>query len=258
MDMTEGDLPEIESESYEYDGEVALCGRDSDGSGGSANGGEGEGGSGESGGSGGERGGGDGNNGQGVGGHRGGNRGDGNNASGAGNSADGGRGDGSEGSNISGRESMNSGRGQGGFGGLGIGNPKSYGATANPTGYEKSVDVQAQRDLAGNIGKGLRGLGVVTGPMASLAGWGFSTAAKHGRVNGELSDMERAARANGMGDSQGGEGGGMGSLIASLDPNDPAQKALADAIAAQTPTAPTPKTYKPHMTGPELQAYARA
>ena len=43
LDMTQDDLPVVESESYEYDGPMALCGRDSDASGGSANGGNGEG-----------------------------------------------------------------------------------------------------------------------------------------------------------------------------------------------------------------------
>lgn len=50
LDMTKDDLPVIESESFEYSGEMALCGRDSDASGGSANGGNGEGNSNESGG----------------------------------------------------------------------------------------------------------------------------------------------------------------------------------------------------------------
>ena len=41
MDMTQDDLPVIECDSFIYDGPVSLCmGRDSDGSGGSANGGE--------------------------------------------------------------------------------------------------------------------------------------------------------------------------------------------------------------------------
>lgn len=49
LDMTQDDLPVIESESFLYEGPVALCmGRDSDGSGGSANGGNGEGNSNES------------------------------------------------------------------------------------------------------------------------------------------------------------------------------------------------------------------
>lgn len=38
LDMTKDDLPAIESEGFEYNGEVALCGRDSDASGGSATG----------------------------------------------------------------------------------------------------------------------------------------------------------------------------------------------------------------------------
>ena len=51
IDMTQDDLPTIESESYLYDGPVDLCmGRDTDASGGSANGGDGEGNSNESGG----------------------------------------------------------------------------------------------------------------------------------------------------------------------------------------------------------------
>lgn len=51
IDMTQDDLPTVESESFLYDGPVDLCmGRDTDASGGSANGGDGEGNSNESGG----------------------------------------------------------------------------------------------------------------------------------------------------------------------------------------------------------------
>lgn len=175
----------------------------SDGAGGRSGGDGGRG----SGGGGGRGGGSDGNNGQGVGGHRGGGRGDGNNANGPGNSADGGRGNGSEGSNVSGSREMNSGRGQGGFGGLGIGNPKSYGASANPTGYEKSVDIESQRSGLNSLGDAARVASVFTNPVLGALGWGLKGIAKYGRVEGELTDAERAFRENEMGDPQRGGGG---------------------------------------------------
>jgi hypothetical protein len=211
-------------------------GRDSDASGGSANGGNGEGNGNEG------RGGGDGG-GSGDGGNTGvGNR----TASRGGMAAENARG---------GLGSMGgAARGEGGFGGMGMGNPASYGAKSNPAGYEKSVDVQAQRDNLNMAGKATRGLGAVVGAPVAAAGHVMSAVAKYGRVEGELSDMERAARANGMGDTQRGDGSAMAKALAgNLNLKDPAQKALHDSIIPPAPTGPTPT-----KTGAQLREYARA
>lgn len=98
-------------------------------------------------------------------------------------------------------------RGYGGFGGLGIGNPKSYGASANPTGYEKSVDIESQRSGLNGLGNAARVASVITNPVLGALGWGLKGIAEYGRVEGELTDAERAFRENEMGDPQRGGGG---------------------------------------------------
>ena len=204
-------------------------GRDSDASGGSANGGNGEGNGNE--GRGGGNGGGSGDGGRGVG-----NR----TASRGGMAAENARG---------GLGSMGGMGRRGGFGGMGIGNPTSHGAVANPRGYEKSVDVQAQRDNLNNVGKGVRGIGAVIGAPVSLAGHVMSAVAKHGRVEGELSDMERAARANDMGGTnRDGDNSNLKALTANLDMANPINKALVDSISPAKPT----------MTADQLKSQSEA
>lgn len=247
LDMTQDDMPVIESESYEYNGQMALCGWG--GVGGSEGMGhetEGDGSSQGGGGSGGGRGGGS-------------ERGVGNRtASRGGYGAEDSRG--WNGGGGSGGTGM---RGQGGFGGLGIGNPTSYGADENPRGYEPSLDKQQDRDRAVAVGKGLRAVGLATGnPLASTAGWGVELAGKYGRSRAEMSDMERAAEANGMGEGERGRSsdsdkyanlpqGLVDYVNKNLAPKNDSYKQIADVINAArdkaglnntTPVAPKPVT----------------
>lgn len=265
LDMTQDDLPVIESESYEYDGNVAMCwggkggGADSE-AGGDAGRGDGRngGGSGSSGG-GGKGNGSDGNNGQGVGGHRGGGRGDGNNANGKGNSADGGRGNGSEGSNISGRSSMSSNRGFGGsYNGIGVGNRT---ATRGGMSMENALGGLAQAkgiNTGGNIGKwsgrvagavfGPPGAGFVGGVIGEKAGaaigGAIGAAQDDAALGGKPSSKSTASATN----ERNGGNEILEALTANLDMNNPVHKALVDSISPKD-TGP-----KPTMTAEQLKS----
>ncbi len=136
-------------------------------------------------------------------------------------------------------------RGYGGYGGLGIGNPGSYGGKNDPSktggaatdsrGGGHGPITNSVNDSRAHFGLGPVGtpseaqgaldkyssdrsawngikygtmvvgalLGVPTLPATALG----TAAVNYGRTEAELTDMERAARANGMGDVQRGDGG---------------------------------------------------
>lgn len=135
-----------------------------------------------------------------------------------------------------------SGRGEGGYGGLGMGNPGSHGGKNDPGrtsegGYSKSgggssgsrggdsstpqglrsiADMQAGLNIAGpqlsrardnaaatNLARGLTALGMVTGfPGFSIASALTKAARDYGRGYADRTDMEKAADALGMGAPQ--------------------------------------------------------
>jgi hypothetical protein len=141
-----------------------------------------------------------------------------------------------------------SGKSEGGYGGLGMGNPGSYGGKNDPGrtsegGYSKSgggdsstpqglrsiADMQAGLNIAGpqlsrarnnaaatNLSYGLRALGMMTGFVGFSAAASLVTAARdYGRGYADRTDMEKAADAIGMGAPQRGGypvSGGLGGV----------------------------------------------
>lgn len=234
LDMTKDDLPVIESEGFEYNGEVALCGRDSDASGGSANGGNGEGNGNEGRGGGGERGGGNG-----------GERGVGNRSASRG-------GYGAEDSR---------GWGGGGLGGGGFGWGGEVGLNGPAPSTRSTAEIEKEindRAMAKNMGYALSALGLAV-PGIGWAGTALGLASRYGRSRSEETDMEKAAKANGMGEGERGTSSNdagqsladglqyhisksMQKEIDRLAAEDAKYKSVADKIAAAKEKSWTPGT----------------
>ena len=205
-------------------------GRDSGASGGSANGGNGEGNSNE-----GRGGGGRGGGGRGGGGGR--------KESGFGGLGySGGFGIGSVAGNTA------AGVGGAGYGGGNMGSSNNRGGgSSTPSGLRSIADMQSGLSIAGpqlsrardnafatGLSYGLTALGMVTGfPGFSIASKAVSLARDYGRGYAERTSMEKAAAANGMGETQRGESTASGGLAGRSRPSTQAQaKAPAKAPAS--------------------------
>lgn len=107
-----------------------------------------------------------------------------------------------------------------------------------------------------------RGLGLGLGGPFGLGAAAMTVAEKYGRHDSELSDMEKAAQANGMGDTNNTDSYITEALAGNLNANDPAQKALLDSVKPPTTSTqqeqPPASKVAPTMTREELKKYARS
>lgn len=241
LDMTKDDFPIIESEGFEYNGEVALCwGTDGTGGGSFGGGGDGsESGIDDSTAS------------------RGGYRGK--------DSQGGGRGsDGSE-SGIGNRSASRGGYGAEDSRGWGGGDSFGWGGEVGLNGPSPSTRSSAEiekeisdRAMTKNMGYALSALGLAV-PGLGYAGTAFGLASRYGRSRSEETDMEKAAKANGMGEGERGTSSNgedqslssgsryyisksMQKEIDRLAAEDAKYKSVADKIAAAKEKSWTPGT----------------